>query len=446
VTPILFASLAVAGAAFALLRVLPSDFTWGDHSVYFLRILEERGFGLDARAYSAWAWLGKPFLAVSPGLHGYHAYLLSLYVTQAAVLYRVLLRLGAPAALAFALVFAHVISYPLRSVGLMSSPKVLWLIAFDLLVLAFAGLIRRRTPGRLLGVLLLWAVSVLVHRLGVILTVPVFLSLALLYPRARPAAAGVLAATAGAVALLLLFLNRESSGSGLWAFFLSHFTIEWPRDIGRTVVQVGGAILASGLAGLVVLLPGHPAFRGRGALLFLLVLSAVGTLAFAVLHPSGEKAMFVLPALHCAVLAAGVLSAERMRWPAGRAFIVVAAAVATALVLPGAVERRGRVARMAGPWHHYARDVFGLSRGRPGIDYARAVMAAAPEGVAFEGDWGVLPLLRFVLRGKGAEAAGAGVTWYVASPWNRLPTEWRGRRVVRLEECRAAGLEVGRLE
>jgi hypothetical protein len=453
VTGILLQGLAVAAGAWALWRVLPSDFTWGDHSVYYWRIVEEGGFGLDARAYSAWAWLGKPFLAIRPGLAGYHAYLLALYVAQAILLLRVLARCGAPALLASALVFAHAISYPLRSVGLMSSPKVLWFIAFDLLVLAFIALSSRRTNLRLLTVLALWVALVLLHRLGVIVAVPVFLALALLYPRARAAAAAVLVATAGAAALFLLFLNRESSGSGLWAFFLSHFTIGWPRDPVRILVQVGGAVLSGGIIGVVVLLPGWRAFRGRGALLLLLLLSALGTLAFAVLHPSGEKAMFVLPALHCGVIAAGVLASEGLRWPAGRAVAVAGVALLIALALPGMVERRARLPAMKGPWHDYARDVFGLRAGRPGIDYARAVVAATPEGAVLRGDWGVLPLLRHVLREKAARRGpaarmdGSGpdrmTELYVASPWNRLPAEWRGRRIRPLADLRAAGLEVG---
>ena len=273
-------------------------------------------FGLDARAYSAWAFLGKPFLALAPGLRGYHLYLVALFAAQAGVLFLALRRLGAPALAAAALTAAHGASYPLRSVGLMSSPKVLWLLAFDVFVLALA-IPRSGTPGGPPGgrpgagrralppASLRRDPPAVPHALA-----------GRAYPRSRAVrVAGVLAG-AGLLLLVAVFLNQRSSGSSLWSFFLSHLAIEVPRDPARTAGQIAAALFAGGVAGALAYLPGLTALRGRGALVTMLASFAAGTLAFAALHPSGEKAMFALPALHCAVLLAGVLSGGVARRPA----------------------------------------------------------------------------------------------------------------------------------
>ena len=109
---------------------------------------------------------------------------------------------------------------------------------------------------------------------------------------------------------------------------------------------------------------------------------------------------------------------------------------------------------MRGPYHDYARSFFGFARARPGADYARDVLAALPPDADLQGDWGVVPILRHVIRAAGGRVRVAGegprtpeerARYLVVSPWNRLPARWGSSAVQPMEELRARGLEVGRI-
>ncbi len=404
---------------------LPRDFVWGDHPVYYYRILDVHGVGLEARAYSLWAHLGRPFLALAPGIHGYHAYLCVLWVAQTVALYAAARRLGAAALLAAALVFAHGLSYPLRSVGLMSSPKVLWFLGFDLLVIVFAGLERRAGVRRSLAVLLLWALLTMVHRLGILLGPAVFVGLALSHPGRRVYGVLAVIVTGGVAVAALAFVDRTSSGSAAWSFFLSHFRVEWPRSPLRGVAQVGAMALAGGTAGALALLPGFRDFLERRALAALLGLFALASVAFTIAHPSGEKAMFLLPALHCGVLAAAMMGAHagsRRTWAAG---VIAGVSVLTTLVLPPLAGAFSRVEVKASAWHDYPRCTFGLRAPRPAVDYARAILSALPPRARLQfGDWGVEPVFAHLRRLREWDPdESAGEVFYVVSPWRRLPAQ-----------------------
>lgn len=436
---------------------LPHGFSWGDHTAYYYRIVDTHSIGLSARAYSLWSLLGKPFLASWPGVGGYHVYLTALWLAQIAVLYRVLRFLGAGTAVSAALVFAHALGYPLRSVGLVSSPKVFWLILFDLLVVALVRLEDARTRGRLGLVLLLWGLCTLAHRFGVIAAAPLFLALGLLVRR-RKLFFGAAVGFALVVATVAIVMLMGRSGGIVRTAFADEFELAVPANLFGTLSSIVKVVGISGLLGGIVLLSDARRIRWIRPPVVFLVTFAAGCLAFAVLFPTGEKAMFVLPALHAAVLLGGMAAREPLRRPAGKAIAIVAGSVLTAAALPWLARAGADVSHLDSPYHDYGDGIFGLASPRPGIDYANDLVKALPSGAVLHADWGVKPMLRALVR-EGAMPAGIYIAheteptgadknlvhYLVRSPWMRLPERDGAFLVLPVESLAKRGFVVGRL-